>query len=97
MILWDEPIKFEWDQANTYKNQVHGVTNEEIESVFFDPGKLIKADLKHSQKEQRYLIIGRNRETRWMYIVVTERKGKVRVISARYMHKKEAALYEKKA
>ncbi len=97
MIAWNEPIEFEWDEANTYKNQTHGVTNEEIESVFFDSRKLIKPDLKHSLAEERYLVIGRNRERRWMYIVVTKRERKIRVISGRYMHTKEVALYEKEA
>jgi uncharacterized protein len=95
MLLWEDPIKFEWDMGNIAKTKKHGLSQEEIESVFFDPNKKVYFDQNHSELETRYLIVGLSQLGRHTYLVVTERKGKVRIISARYMHQKEVKLYEK--
>ena len=94
MITLPEPIEFLWDKGNIDKNLVHGVSNEEVEEIFFDQEKRIGPDLKHSTREQRQIVIGRTKTKRWLYVVITIRDNEIRVISARYMHKKEVKLYE---
>jgi len=97
MKVFREPIEFEWDKGNIYKNLVaHGVKNEECEEVFFDTSKLILRDPLHSDKEKRYILIGKTKKQRVLFIVFTLRKKKVRVISARDLNKKELHLYHGK-
>lgn len=97
MLIWREPIEFEWDEANLHKVRKHGVVRDEIDEVFGDEQKQIYFDDKHSHQENRYIVIGKNKKNRILFLVVTEREGRVRCLSARYMHKKEVTLYEKKA
>lgn len=95
MILLQEPIEFEWDEANREKVTKHGVMREEIEQAYLAGDRLVLYDKKHSQLEKRHIVIGKNVAGRWIYTVMTVRADKVRVLSARYMHKKEVELYEK--
>ena len=86
---------FEWDNGNKGKNSVkHKVTDEECEEVFFDLRKKILKDALHSGKEERYVLLGRTRVGRLMFVVFTIRKQKIRVISARDINNKEKKLYE---
>lgn len=87
---------FQWDRGNRAKCQKHGVTIAEIEYVFQnDPG--IAPDVDHSQEETRFFAIGKTREGRSVFVVFTIRGDELRPISARYMHEKEVARYEKEA
>lgn len=97
MIIWNEPIEFQWDKGNSHKNEKHKVANTEIEEVFNDRDKAMSPDHKHSKSEQRYILLGKTKDKRLLYIVFTVRKGMVRVISARDINKKEVYLYEKAA
>lgn len=88
---------FEWDRGNIAKNLLkHGVEMTECEEIFNDPDKVALLDLKHSQKEKRYLLLGRTKKGRRLYLVFTLRSDKVRVISVRNLNRKEAYLYEKR-
>lgn len=93
MIL-SSPIEFQWDKGNKDKNlKRHGVTNEEIEEVFFSDWIRVVKDVFYSGREDRYLLIGKTAFGRKLFIVFTLRNNKVRVISARDLNKKEEALY----
>ena len=97
MKVFREPIEFEWDKGNIDKNLIaHGVRNEECEEAFFDPSKRVLRDPVHSDQEKRYLIIGKTKKQRVLFIVFTLRKKKARVISARDLNKKELHLYYEK-
>lgn len=95
MIIWDEPIEFQWDSGNSRKNEKHKVLHTEIEEGFNDRDKVMSPDHKHSNSEQRHVLLGKTKNKRLLYIVFTVRKGNVRVISARDINKKEVDLYEK--
>ena len=88
---------FDWDNGNWPKCAKHGVTKNEIESLFDDRPNLYP-DTKHSQDETRHLAIGRTRTGRWLLVAFTLRRRKrqrlIRPISARYMNKKEIEHYE---
>ena len=91
----EEPIEFLWDKGNFDKNlSRHNVTNEEIEQVFWDDDKKIHIDHKHSETEERHILLGRTFAGRILFIVFTLRNSKVRVISARDLNKKELVLYK---
>ena len=86
---------FEWDRGNRYKNEKkHGLHWSEIEEIFFNQPLLIYEDLKHSQTECRCFALGKTDEGKPLFVVFTLRSGKIRVISARQMNRKERSIYE---
>jgi uncharacterized DUF497 family protein len=89
---------FDWDRGNRAKCRKHGVSVEEIESLFLRP-LMILPDEAHSITESRMKAIGKTRAGRYVFLVFTirEKQGKryIRPISARYMHRKEIEHYEK--
>lgn len=90
-----EISSFEWDNGNKGKNFLkHRVIDEECEEVFFDQNKKILIDAVHSGIEERYLLIGKTKKQRMLFLVFTIRKNKIRIISARDLNKKEYKLYE---
>jgi len=98
VITIKEPHEFEWDKGNKDKNWLkHKVKNEECEEIFFDKKKKILKDVLHSGKEKRFIILGKTKKERLLFVVFTIRNKKVRVISARDINKKEVILYEEKS
>jgi uncharacterized DUF497 family protein len=92
--------RFDWDAGNLAKCQKHGVSIVEIEELFrSDPS--VGRDERHSEVEDRYVAIGRNRVGRPIFVIftfrVTNGNRLVRPVSARYMHRKEIDRYEQKA
>lgn len=87
---------FDWDSGNARKNQKHGVSMAESEQVFFNAPLLMLADSKHSGLEPRFHALGTSDEGRLLHITFTLRHAgeKIRVISARDMHRKERESYE---
>lgn len=88
---------FDWDEGNSRKNQKHGVSMAESEQVFFNRPLLVLEDSKHSPQEPRFHALGQTDDERQLHITFTVRhhSEKIRVISARDMHRKERAVYEK--
>ncbi len=98
MITLKEPSEFEWDKGNIDKNEIkHRVQNKESEETFFDSNKkIIKSRKLYFKDEERYILIGKTKKERLLYIVFTKREKKLRIISARDINKKEKYLYEKR-
>ena len=94
MEFTDRLTGFEWDTGNEQKNAKHGVTPAEAEQVFLNEPLIVIDDLKHSKTEQRFHALGTTTEKRLLHITFTIRNDKIRVISARDMHRKERAIYE---
>ncbi|PIU03531.1 hypothetical protein COT44_02800 [Candidatus Shapirobacteria bacterium CG08_land_8_20_14_0_20_39_18] len=93
-LIYKEPAEFIWDKGNQDKNFLkHKVSCDEAEEIFFDENKVISQDKFHSEREDRFIIIGKTREERLLYIVFTIRNDKIRIISARDINKKERKLY----
>ncbi len=88
---------FDWDQGNSRKNEKHGVSMAEAEQVFFNIPLFLLEDKQHSLDENRFHALGRTDEHRLLHITFTILYAgeKIRVISARSMHKKEREIYEK--
>ena len=88
---------FDWDEGNARKNEKHNVSMAEVEQVFFNAPLLVLEDSKHSNQEPRFHALGKSDEKRLLHITFTLRQAgeKIRIISARDMHKKERAIYEK--
>lgn len=95
MIDFSKIIGFEWDGGNIDKNwSKHKVKFQECEEVFFNTPLLILPDEKHSQKESRFYSLGKTDKKRYLFLVFTVRKNKIRIISARDMNDKEKKIYE---
>lgn len=89
-------IEFEWDRWNLDKSYVkHGVTPKEAEEIFVDEWSFVLPDIKHSQKEERFIIVGKTLEKKDLLVVFVAKGKKIRIISARRMHRKEVLKYEK--
>lgn len=89
--------QFEWDGYNINKNwKKHRVQFTECEEAFFDPGLKVLPDEAHSVTEQRFLALGQSAKGRSLFVVFTERNGKIRVISARDMSRRERRAYREK-
>ena len=89
---------FDWDQGNEEKCKKHGLKLEEIESVFKSEIH-VSANYRHATNEDRYQAVGMTSDGRYVFLVFCLRKRTdgnfIRVISARYMHKKEIDYYER--
>ncbi|MDP2951359.1 MAG: BrnT family toxin [bacterium] len=87
---------FLWDKGNSNKNlKKHNVSDLECEEVFFDQNKIAFKDKLHSGKEERFILLGKTKRDRLLFLVFTLRGNQVRVISSRDINKKEKYLYEK--
>jgi|SRR5438552_3097869 len=89
---------FDWDEGNRAKCGKHGLSISQIEEVFESPLAILP-DAGHSEHERRFRAVGRAVSGRAVFVVFTlrQRDGSlfIRPISARYMHRKEVAAYEK--
>ena len=88
-------FEFEWDHGNIGKNLKHGVEDQESEELFFDENKEVYRDAIHSEKEERFILLGKTKKDRLLYIPFTYRRKKIRIISARDINRKEVVMYEK--
>jgi uncharacterized DUF497 family protein len=95
MKIVREPIEFDWDVGNREKNKKHRVEDREAEEAFLDEKKIIYRDVFHSKQEKRWIVLGKTRKYRLLYVVFTMRRTKIRVISARDTNRKEVPIYEK--
>lgn len=88
---------FDWDAGNREKCARHGLSADEIQSVFLGTFAT-DIDRRHSIGETRWRAIGRLANGRHVFVVFTvrERDGLrlIRPISARFMHQKEVRQYE---
>jgi len=88
---------FDWDDGNSRKSvDKHGVSHAEAEQVFLNEPLLLLDDAKHSGEEPRFHALGQTDEGRLLHISFTLRaeNRRIRVISARVMHRKERERYE---
>lgn len=89
---------FDWDDGNQEHCTKHGLSRLEIEEFFQQDHVLIAPSPLRVQREERYLAVGRSWTGKPMVVVLTIRtfgeRVRLRPISARYMHKKEARKYE---
>ncbi len=92
-------LTFEWDEGNELKNWIkHKVSAKEAEDAFYDINRLLLEDIKHSKHEKRFVLFGKTKQGKKLFIVFTMRgkdNDKIRIISARSMKRKEREIYEK--
>ena len=90
-------IFFDWDESKNQQNRKkHGIWFEEARTVFEDDYARIFYDEEHSEKEDRFLIIGRSCFEKILIVIHCYDKEDqwVRLISARQATLKERRVYE---
>lgn len=87
-----DDLKFEWDEEKNMLNQrKHGISFETAAYVFEDENYIEMFDFEHSIEEDRYIAIGCVGDV--LFVVFTERKENIRLISARLANEAERRLY----
>lgn len=88
--------KITWDDAKAASNlRKHGVGFEEAVEVFRDESALYSYDEAHSEREDRYRVIGTGERLRVLLVVFAVREAdRIRLISARKATKGEQRRYE---
>ena len=91
---------FEWDPNKAKSNGVkHKIDFDRAVSVFKDKNAISIYDDEHSEREDRWVTIGMDYETRTLVVVHTfisidENNCNIRIISARKAAKNEQKIYE---
>ena len=90
-----EPPRFEWHAPKAAANRAkHKVTFEEATTVFGDPLGRIANDPRHSQEEERFVLLGKSSRRRLIVVLFTERGEALHLISARKATRREQREYE---
>jgi uncharacterized DUF497 family protein len=86
-------VEFDWNAANVEHIARHGITPQEAEeAVRIEP---LDADVQQHDCELRVLCFGRTKSGRLLTVLYTERWGKIRVVTAYEMTKREQQSYFK--
>jgi hypothetical protein len=90
-------LEFEWNRAKAEANlKEHGVSFDEATTVFRDTLSITIADPDHSNSEDRFIDIGMSHRMQLLVVSYTERKDRIRIISARRATRAERKSYEEK-
>jgi len=97
MKAFPESKSFDWDKGNINKNwDKHRVHHLECEEIFFNEPIITKVEKGGVPQEERVSALGVTNEGRFLFVVFTIRRGKIRVVSARDTNKKERKIYHEK-
>jgi len=90
-------MRFEWDETKNQANiRKHGIDFRDAAYVFSDPYALNIPDDEHSDDEEHWVLLGKNRNEKILLVVHTFRQGDaIRLISARKATSTEQATYLK--
>jgi hypothetical protein len=89
-------LKFEWDRRKAASNsKKHGVSFEDAATAFGDPLSVTIQDPKHSNDEDRFLLLGETQDKKLVVVAHTDRNDTIRIISARPATGRERKEYEK--
>ena len=91
-------IRFEWDKSKAALNRrKHGVSFEEAQTVFYDEHAIEFFDPDHSDREDRFIMLGVSFTLRLLVVChcVREAPSVIRIISARRATRHEAKQYRR--
>ncbi len=88
-------LEFEWDPVKAELNlKEHGVSFDEATTIFRDTLSITISDPDHSDYEDRFIDIGMSHRMQLLVVSYTERKDKIRIMSARRATRAERKKYE---
>ena len=91
---------FEWDPIKARENlRKHRISFDRAAEVFLDPLAISIADEEHSEPEERWVSLGKDRRGSVLILIhtfleVSAEECKIRIISARKATKREKRQYE---
>ena len=95
IVSWQSPngLEFDWDPAKAQANlRKHGIPFSKACQVFKDAGRLEQPDFSGEHDEERWDVLGRVEDT-ILFVVLTLRGERVRLISARRATRNEQRSY----
>ncbi len=84
---------FDWDEHNRNHVSEHGVSPEEAEQVVFNEPLDLELQLRGG--EERTVQVGETDADRILVVITTQRKGKIRIVTAFPAKKKLRDFYER--
>ena len=91
-------LHFEWDPEKAKANlDKHGISFEEVVTIFYDESGVEFYDDEHSEWEDRFLLLGLSSERKLLLVCHCYRSedAVIRMISARKATKSEAKHYQR--
>ena len=91
---------FEWDPNKAKENlRKHRITFDRAAEVILDPLTVSVSDEEHSEDEERWVSIGKDRRGSLLILIhtfleVSSEESRIRIISARRANKRETKQYE---
>jgi len=89
-------MEFAWDdEKNRINHRKHGIWFEEARTAFFDDDAIVYDDPDHSEKEERFLLLGLSSALRVLVVVHCIRNDgeTIRIVSARKASNNERMSY----
>ena len=87
-------MEFEWDETKNLTNiRKHGIAFDTAKRIFWG-AVATSRDRRKDYGEDRHISIGRVEPGAVIVVVHTERRGRVRLISARAASRKERRVYD---
>jgi uncharacterized DUF497 family protein len=89
-------LRFEWDRRKNRANiKKHGVSFEEVETVFKDENAIQYFDPDHSEDEERFILLGLSPRLRALVVCRCFRESEfvIRIISTRRADRSEGRAY----
>jgi len=91
-------VRFEWSRDKAASNLVkHRISFDEAVTVFYDPLAATFDDPDHSEGERRLITVGYSSRNRLLVVCHADRRGSVRLISARRATRRERNRHEAEA
>ena len=92
-----DTLRIEWDPRKAAVNRAkHKVSFEEAATVFGDPLGRIADDPRHSETEDRCVLLGQSARRRLLAVMFAEHGQAIRLVSARKATRRERREYEEK-
>jgi hypothetical protein len=91
-------LRFVWDPVKAQENvKNHGIRFEEAQTVFYDEFGVEFFDDRHSEWEERFLLLGLSSRLNLLLVCHCYREGEsvIRIISARKATPREARFYRR--
>ena len=73
-------MEFEWDDANLEHIAEHDISPDEVEDVFYN--KPLRINQEVTDDELRHEIVGETNDARVLTVIWTERRNKIRTVTA---------------
>jgi uncharacterized DUF497 family protein len=86
-LCYTQIVRFEWDENKNKKNiEKHGIDFREAQRIW--NAEPVELSRRTTAGEERILVAGET-EGKFITVVYTERRGSIRIISARPSNRKE--------